>query len=58
MFDTDLYQHVLGLSAPWRVADVNLDVESTQIHVHVEHAEGERPPPPSPFGSRRGGVSP
>jgi hypothetical protein len=40
------------------VADVNLDVESTQIHVHVEHAEGERPPPPSPFGSRRGGVSP
>ena len=42
MFDTDLYQQVLGLSAPWRVADVKLDVESTQIHVHVEHAEGSQ----------------
>ncbi len=42
MFDTDLYQQVLGLSAPWRVADVKLDVESTQIHVHVEHAEGRQ----------------
>ena len=42
MFDTDLYQQVLGLSAPWRVADVKLDIESTQIHVHVEHAEGSK----------------
>jgi transposase len=42
MFDTDLYQQVLGLSAPWRVADVKLDVASTQIHVHVEHAEGSQ----------------
>jgi hypothetical protein len=42
MFDTDLYQQVLGLSAPWRVADVKLDVESTQIHVHVEHDEGSQ----------------
>ena len=42
MFDTDLYQQVLSLSAAWRVADVKLDIESTQIHVHVEHAEGSQ----------------
>ena len=46
MFDTELYQHVLGLTAPWRVAEVELDVESTQIHVHVEHAEGSLWPCP------------
>lgn len=27
---TDPYQHVLGLLAPWRLANMNLDVESTQ----------------------------
>ena len=42
MFDTDLYQQVLGLTAPWKVTDVRLDVESTEIHVHVEHPEGCR----------------
>jgi hypothetical protein len=40
MFDTVLYQHDLGLTAPWIVTEVNLDVESAQIHVHVEHADG------------------
>lgn len=29
MFDTELYQQVLGLTAPWKVMDVRLDVEST-----------------------------
>jgi hypothetical protein len=38
MFDTELYQQVLGLTAPWKVTDVRLDVESTEIHVHVEQA--------------------
>jgi hypothetical protein len=28
MFDTELYQQVLGLTAPWKVTDVRLDVES------------------------------
>jgi transposase len=42
MFDTELYQQVLGLSSPWRVADVRLDMESTQIHIHVEHSDGCR----------------
>lgn len=42
MFDTDLYQQVLGLTAPWKVTDVRLDVEATEIHVQVEHPEGCR----------------
>jgi hypothetical protein len=42
MFDTQLYQQVLRLTAPWMVTDVRLDVESTEIHVHVEHPEGCR----------------
>ncbi|MBM4012440.1 MAG: hypothetical protein FJ286_13845, partial [Planctomycetes bacterium] len=42
MFDTELYQQVLGLTTPWKVTDVRLDVESTEIHVHVEHPEGCR----------------
>ena len=46
MFDTELYQQVLGLSAPWRVTEVKLDVDSTQIHVHVEHADGSLWPCP------------
>jgi hypothetical protein len=40
MFDTEFYQQVLGLTAPWKVMDVRLDVESTEIPVHVEHPEG------------------
>jgi|694.fasta_scaffold79542_2 hypothetical protein len=44
MFDTDLYQQVLGLTAPWKVTDVRLDVESTEIHVHVEHRKPLRIP--------------
>ena len=42
MFDTELYQQVLGLTAPWKVTDVRLDVESTEIHVQAEHPEGCR----------------
>ena len=40
MFDTELYQQVLGLNAPWKVSQVRLDVEATEIHVHVEHTDG------------------
>jgi transposase len=42
VFDVDLYQQVLGLSDPWKVMDVRLDMESTAIHVHVQHGEGYR----------------
>lgn len=40
VFDAALDQPVLGLTASWRVAEVPLDVESTRIHIHVEHADG------------------
>ena len=42
MVDTHLYQQVLGSTAPWKVTDVRLDVESTEIHVHVDNPEGYR----------------
>jgi hypothetical protein len=42
MFDTELYRQILGLTAPWGVTDVRLDVASTEIHVHVDHPEGYR----------------
>jgi len=48
MFHTDLYQQVLGVTAPWKVTDVRLDVESTEIQLHVEHAEGCRWSGPQP----------
>ena len=31
MCDTELYQQVLGLTTPWKVTDVRLNVESTEI---------------------------
>jgi len=40
MFDTELYQQVLGLTAPRKVTEVRLDVESTAIH--VDHPDGCR----------------
>ncbi len=42
ILDRDFYLHVLGLTAPLKVTDVKLDVESPGIHVHVEHAESCR----------------
>jgi len=42
VFDVDLYQQVLGLSDPWKVVDVRLDMESTAIHIHVQHGDGVR----------------
>ena len=42
MKDTDLYSRILGLSAPWFVADVELDTTVGQVDVHVEHATGVR----------------
>jgi len=37
MQDTELYQHILGLSSPWSVSSVQLDVEAQQIDVQVSH---------------------
>jgi transposase len=38
----DLYQQILGLSAPWSVSDVNLDVEAERVEVQVVHEDGVR----------------
>lgn len=40
MKDKELYQQILGLQAPWRVAEVNLDPASQEIVVRVE-CDGE-----------------
>lgn len=37
MHDTDLYERLLGLKSPWRVADVELKLETREVHVYVEH---------------------
>ena len=36
----DLYLHILGITAPWRIRDVNLDIEKETVHVYVEHDPG------------------
>lgn len=46
MQDTELYRHLLGLSAPWSVARVELNVSGQQVDVWVEHAKGTRWPCP------------
>ena len=33
MHERELYDRLLGLSAPWFVADVNLDTEAQQVDV-------------------------
>jgi transposase len=40
MHERELYERLLGLSAPWFVADVKLDTEAQQVDVFVEHAGG------------------
>ena len=37
MKDTKLYQQLLGLTAPWTVSDVTLDVKAKRVAVRVEH---------------------
>ena len=39
MRDKELYRHLLGLSAPWVVAHVELKVAEQQVDVFVEHQE-------------------
>lgn len=37
MRDTELYKHLLGLQAPWRVSHVDLDVAGQRVDIWVEH---------------------
>lgn len=40
MRDTTLYQHLLGLTEPWTVARVELNVPTQRVDVWVEHPKG------------------
>lgn len=44
MRDVELYQAVLGITAPWKVTRVDLQLEAGQVDVFVEHGPGERFP--------------
>jgi transposase len=46
MRDTELYQQILGLEAPWRVVRVELDVKQTRVDVFAEHAKRKTWPCP------------
>ena len=37
MRDKDLYARILNIEAPWRVADVELNLQQGEVVVHVEH---------------------
>lgn len=39
MMDTDLYEQILGLRAPWQVDDVTLVRPAAQVTVHVSASE-------------------
>lgn len=42
MQDTELYQQILGLEAPWAVTAVRLDLKAKVVEVWVDHEEGMR----------------
>lgn len=42
MKDTELYQHLLGLGAPWFVRRVEWDAQAGRVDVYVAHGEGAR----------------
>ena len=39
MKDRQLYQQILGITAPWFVAEVELDLEAEEVHVHLAHQQ-------------------
>ena len=40
MRDKELYSMILGIEKPWRVADVDLNLQRGEVVVHVEHDGG------------------
>lgn len=45
MRDIELYNAILGLTPPWTVVSVNLDVKGQQVTVHVQAGDGPFPCP-------------
>jgi transposase len=44
--DTELYQHLLGLTAPWTVSRVDLDVKGQRVDVYARHSKPKSWPCP------------
>ena len=42
MQDKELYQHIIGLTSPWTVSGVKLDIPAEEIQVRVEHPPGTK----------------
>lgn len=40
MQDIELYQQILGLEEPWRVQEVELNIDAGRVDIQVEHPEG------------------
>ena len=40
MQDVELYRLILGIEVPWKVEEVRLDTETSEVHVDLSHAEG------------------
>jgi transposase len=40
MRDVELYQQILGLEEPWKVWEVELNIEEGRVDIRVEHPEG------------------
>jgi len=40
MRDIELYQQILGLEEPWRVEEVELNIDEGRVDIHVEHPAG------------------
>ena len=37
MRDVELYEQILGLGEPWKVRDVELNIDEGRVDIHVEH---------------------
>jgi transposase len=40
MQDRELYRQILGITPPWRVRDVALDLKASEVRVFLEHDDG------------------
>lgn len=43
MNDIELYKNILGVSGPWEVTDVMLDLKGNTVTIKVEYAKGKNP---------------
>jgi transposase len=37
--DRELYRRILGIESPWRVASVDLQLASKEVHIHLAHED-------------------